>query len=144
MALVAPLLITLLFAIFEIGYMLWSFHAANQAAREGTRAAATGASISAIDTRIRGSSTAIDTSQIAWSGAYRILMPYGGSWDAWSTLGNVGIGADLRNDAPSGSQVRIEITYPHHLVCGPLFARFASEGTPGVVNLRATLIMRRE
>jgi Flp pilus assembly protein TadG len=142
MALVAPLLITLLFAIFEIGYMLWSFHAANQAAREGTRAAATGATLSAIDTRIRGSSTAIDTSQITWSGAYRV--PSGGAWSAWATLGNVGSGADVRNNAPSGSQVRIEITYPHHLVCGPLFARFASAGTPGVVNLRARLIMRRE
>lgn len=142
MALIAPLLIMLLFGVLEIGLIIKDLIGINQAAREGARVAAVGATLATIDARIDGSAPTIDTAALTWEGSWRVLS--GGTWGSWTTLADTGTGADLRNNAPVGAQVRIAANYPHQLVCGQLFSRISDDGASGVVTLRASLIMRRE
>lgn len=144
MAIVAPLLVLLVFSILEVGLIIKDALTINQAAREGVRAAAVGASIETIETRVRGSAPSLDPAAIQCEEFYRTLSKSTGAWTGWTELTNIGSGADLRNSAPVDAQIRITVTYPHQLVAGQLFAGLADENTPGTMSLGASLIMRRE
>jgi len=50
----------------------------------------------------------------------------------------------LVNDAPQGAQIRVVVTYRHRLVTGRLFSRLADDPESNTINLRATLVARRE
>ncbi|MCE5218461.1 pilus assembly protein [bacterium] len=144
MAIVAPLLVLLVFSILEVGLIIKDALTINQAAREGVRAAAVGASIETIETRVRGSAPSLNPAAIRCDKSYRTLSKSTGAWSGWTELTNIGSGADLRNIAPVDAQVMITVTYPHQLVAGQLFSGLSDKGTPGTMTLGASLIMRRE
>lgn len=144
MAIVAPLLVLLVFSILEVGLIIKDALTINQAAREGVRAAAVGAAIAAIDARLRSGAPTLTAANLVWYGQYRTLSKSAGTWSDWVALGDTGSGADLRNNAPVDAQIRITVTYPHQLVAGQLFSGLSDKGTPGTMSLGASLIMRRE
>jgi len=144
MALVAPILIVLLFGIIEFGLVIKDYLGINQAAREAARTAVVGGTLSAIDARLDGSAPTIDTEQISRTYEYRTFSESTGTWSDWLSLTNVGSGSDIQNCAPEGAQVRVSVSYPHALVTGPLFARLADDAETGTIILTAAMVMRRE
>ncbi|MFQ6133336.1 MAG: TadE/TadG family type IV pilus assembly protein [Armatimonadota bacterium] len=144
MALIAPVLIVLLLGILEFGLAIKDYLGVNQAAREAARAAAVGATIAAMDARLDGSAPTIDTSRLARTYEYRTFSEDTGTWSEWLPLSDVGTGSDVQNAAPVGAQVRVSVSYPHALLTGPLFARFADDAETRSKTLTAAMIMRRE
>jgi len=147
MAIVTPILVLFLFGILEMGLLIKDYPGISQAAREGVRTAAVGSTLATIDTRIDSSAPTIDTTQLTWQGFWRDYNESTGTWDAtWSPLLDTGTGADVRNDAPPGAQVKISVEYPHHLLTGALFSHLADDpvNNPRIVKLHANLVMRRE
>jgi Flp pilus assembly protein TadG len=143
MAIVAPLLVLLVFGILEVGLLLKDYLGLSQAAREGARIASVGSPLSTIDARIKASAPSIDVSRLTWSGEW---CPYdsSGTPGAWTPLADVGSGSDLRNNAAPGSQVKITVELGHQLVTGQIMDFLSDAGNPGTVTLRSSMILRRE
>ena len=139
MAIVAPILMILLFGIIEFGFLFWDVLGLKQAAREGARVAAAGATTAKIADRVESSSLRQDAVQFDISLQYRLSAS-----GEWHTLGDTGSGAYAENNAPLGAQIRVTITYPHPLVTGGLFAALADDPDSQTVTLRAQAVMRRE
>ena len=139
-ALVAPLLIFLLFGIIEFGLMVKDVVALNQAAREGSRAAAVGATPATLDDRIRGAAPGIDGAQLATLYEHRSYNEDTATWSEWTVLGTDGV----ENNAAQSDQIKVSLTYPHYLVTGKLFAGLADDPENGTITLRASIIMLRE
>lgn len=143
-ALITPLLITLLFGIIEFGFIFKDLLLLHQAAREGARVAAVGATTSEIESRIMGSISQLDlapediTPQHSTSPAE--FRTYNGSWSSWGALGDY----DGENNAPSNAQIRISIKYDHPLVCGTLFSRLIDEPGAKYFTLTTNMVMSRE
>lgn len=133
-AMVALLLITLVFGVIEFSLMMKDSLTLNQAAREGVRSAAVGSPTSTIITRVQGSAVTLTASQITTT-LQRRISPTG----TWSTLGNSSDG--LSNSALPGDQVRVTLSYPHNLITGNLFTVFRGKST---VTLKSDMVMRRE
>lgn len=136
-ALLTPLLITLLFGIIEFGLIFKDLLLIHQAAREGARVAAVGASTYEIGDRVMQSAPTLDAENMSVTLHYRT---YDGGWSSWATLGDYGD----ENDAPANAQVRVQITYNHPLACGPLFARFFADAGDNAIDLTTGMVMCRE
>jgi hypothetical protein len=139
-ALVAPLLIFLLFGIIEFGIMVKDVVGLNQAAREGARVAAVGATPATLDNRIGGSAPGIPSDQIVTLYERRSYDQDTGAWSSWTALGTL----DGENDADGGDQIKVSLTYPHPLVTGQLFSGLADNPEQGTIDLHAAIIMLRE
>lgn len=135
MAIIAPLLILLLFGIIEMGLLLRSSLVLGSACREATRVAGLGRSVTAITSMAHSTASTLNTATITVQMDY--LDPATGQWLPLTDTGEGG------NCAPVGSQVRVALSYPHVLVCGPITAVLAGGGE-GVRVLHSNLIMTRE
>ena len=140
LAIVAPLLILLLFGIIEFGLIVKDMVGLNQAAREGARTAAVGATPTTIDSRIAASAPTIDTGQITELYEYRSYDQDTSSWGDWTVLGVDG----EYNNAAEGDQIRISLQYPHQLVTGGVFASLADDPENSTITLSTAIAMRRE
>jgi len=138
-ALLTPLLITLLFGIIEFGFVFKDLLVVHQAAREGARIAAVGATTAEIANRIDNSAPTLTIDDLTIALEYRTYS--GGSWSAWGTLGDA---SEYENDAPANAQIRVSLTYLHPLACGSFFSRFVGEPGDTTVNLNTAMIMCRE
>jgi hypothetical protein len=140
LAMIGPLLIFLLFGIIEFGLMVKDVVGINQAAREGARSAAVGATPSTLTTHITSAAPTIIGSDMSVTYHYRPFNEGSGSWGSWQTLGVSG----GMNNAQAGDQIRITIEYPHQLVTGGLFAGLADDPESGTVTLNTAIVMQRE
>jgi len=140
LAMVGPLLIFLLFGIIEFGLMVKDLVGVNQAAREGARSAAVGATPTTLDARIAGAAPTIDTTALNIQYDYRSFDESSNAWSAWQTLGVDG----AENNAEAGDQIRISVQYPHQLVTGGLFAGLADDPESGTITLSTAIVMQRE
>lgn len=140
LALVAPLLIFLLFGIIEFGLMVKDVVGLNQAAREGARVAAVGYTTANVDTRVASAAPTLRGENIVTLYERRSFDQTSGTWSAWTALGV----ADGENDATAGDQIKVTLTYPHALVTGRLFSGLADDPEQGTITLRAVIIMLRE
>jgi Flp pilus assembly protein TadG len=132
MAMVAPILILLLFGTMEMGLLFRDSLVLGQAAREGARVAAVGALTTDISTRARAAAPSLVTANITVAEWYRTYSS--GTWGVWTTLtDNTGVTANV---APSGA-------HPHPLVTGGLFASMANPGT-NTVTVKSSMVMMRE
>jgi Flp pilus assembly protein TadG len=138
MAMVAPLLIMLMFGIVEFGMMFHTQMQLNNMVREGARVAAIGAQPAEIESRLETSGS-ISTDDMTVTQQYRTYLG-GGTWSAWQTLGT----GTYNNTAPSGAEVRVQSEYPYHLTVGALFSFVVDRPTERIQTLRTTTIMRRE
>lgn len=140
LAMVAPLLIFLLFGIIEFGLMVKDLVGINQAAREGARCAAVGAVPATITARIAAAAPTINAADLQVQYHYRHFNSDTHSWGAWTPLGSDG----LENTAQPGDQIRVTINYPHRLVTGGLFAGLADDPSTGTITLNTAIVMQRE
>ncbi len=140
LALVAPLLILLLFGIIEFGLMVKDVIGLNQAAREGARSASVGATPATLDNRIRGSAATMEGDLIVTLYERRTYDDDAGTWTEWTVLGT----SESENDAISRDQIKVTVTYPHKLVTGKLFAGLADNPEEGTITLQAAIVMMRE
>lgn len=140
LALVAPLLIFLLFGIIEFGLMVKDVVGLNQAAREGARVAAVGGTPATLDARVASAAPTLDGDAIVTLYERRSFDENSGTWSAWTALGVV----EGENDAGQGDQIKVTLTYPHALVTGRLFSGLADNPEQGTITLRAAIIMLRE
>ena len=111
-----------------------------EAAREGARTAAVGATPTTIDSRIAASAPTIDTGQITELYEYRSYDQDTSSWGDWTVLGVDG----EYNNAAEGDQIRISLQYPHQLVTGGVFASLADDPENSTITLSTAIAMRRE
>lgn len=141
LAIVLPILLALLFAIIEFGFLFKDQLIIQQAAREGARTAALGRTLSEIQARIMSAAATLNTSQLTYDVMFRTYNS--GVWSAWTTLANQPDDSGT-NNAPQGAQIRVRINYVHPFLTGPLFARLLGRPGESSMTLRAEMIMRRE
>lgn len=134
MAIVAPILVLLLFGIIEMGLLLRDHLVLGSACREASRVASLGKTTTAITTRAKNSAVSLDTALLQVAMAY-----YDTTAGGWMTLSNT---TENRNSAPTGSQIRVTLTYPHTYF-SPL-ARMFTHSDSNVRNLHVAMIVIRE
>lgn len=139
-AFVAPILMVFVFGTIEFGLIFKDLLTLNQLAREGVRVGAVGAPTSEITTKITSSAATLRADDISVTMEYRIYS--GGAWGAWTTLADAG--TPSANSAPSGAQIRVIVEYPHALVTGRLFSRLATDCSGTAIDMRSSMVMRRE
>lgn len=140
LAMVAPLLLFLLFGIIEFGLMVKDLVGINQAAREGARAAAVGAPPDIAALRVVAAAPAMDSTALQTRFEFRSLDATTGTWSAWQPLGVDG----PENSAQRGDQIRVTVHYPHQLITGGLFAGLADEPGSGTITLHTSIVIQRE
>jgi len=114
LALVMPLLLLLLMGIIELfGLLFEDFMILKNAAREGARIGATGASTTAIADRAENAASELSTEDLTITQQYGVYDEE--SW-TWYTLGDISSDEGMINDAPTGAFIKVEVSYPHHLV----------------------------
>lgn len=138
---VAPLLMLLLFGVIEFGLLFKDLLALNQCAREGARLAALGGTTTQVRNRIASAARTLRSNNIVIVLEYRTRS--GGTWGSWTTLGNTG-GTPARNNAPTGAQIRVRLTYPHQFATGGLLRCLFPTGDSGSVPVRTVMVARRE
>ena len=140
LAVVAPVLTTLMFGIVELGLMFHSFQQLRSVAREGARQAAVGATPAEIQDRMLAVAGILDPNELSATLEHRGYWG-DGTWGQWTALGSDG----YNNTAPAGSHVRVSVTYNHHLVLPGLFGRFADDDAgEGIKVFQTQVTMRRE
>ncbi len=140
-ALVVPLLLLLLLGIVEFGLLFQDFIIAKNAAREGARCGALGASTAEIEAKVMEVATALNEADITITqecGTYSE-----GSW-TWRALGDQAGGEGTVNDALTGSHVRVSLSYPHPLLVASLISGLEDEPGSGTITITADAVFRRE
>ncbi len=140
LALVLPILTTLLLGIIEMGIIVDRSIKLNQAAREVARSAAVGASLYEMNSRAEACTSSLDPSKLVCLCETRTYDSWSGSWGPWYQLG----GSGDTNDAAAGDQVRVSLDYAHTLVSGGLFAAIADGPDSQTLTLRSNIVVRRE
>ncbi len=140
-ALVVPLLLVLLLGIAEFGLLFEDFIIAKNAAREAARCGALGASTTEIEAKIVEVAAGLAEDEITITQEYGIYS--GGSW-SWQALGDQAGDQGLENDAPTGSHVRISLSYPHPLLVASLIPELEDEPGGGTITITADAVFRRE
>lgn len=138
-ALVAPVLIIFLFGVIEFGLVFKDLLILNQAAREAARAGALGRPTTTMVAAMTAAAATLNTGKITYyleRGVYS-----SGTW-TYTTLTDGG--NPLANTALTGDYIRVRLVYPHQLVTGKLFTRFANAADGTAIRLQASTVMRRE
>lgn len=101
LALALPVLLYLLFGILEFGPLIKDYLTCVNAAREGARVAAVGATTDAIVARVQATAVGMDPDQLTVTMEYRTYEA-GSGWSDWQPLGDATNGSRLENDAQIG------------------------------------------
>ncbi|MHB0912931.1 MAG: TadE/TadG family type IV pilus assembly protein [Armatimonadota bacterium] len=132
-AIVAMLLILLVFGIIEFSLIMRDYQTLSQAAREGARSAALGHDAETVTSVVRSSAVALPAAEqekISVAVQYRTYS--GSSWGGWQA------GIPPAETAGSEVQVRVDASYPHPTIVGSLF------GLGETRTLTGKMVMRRE
>ncbi len=140
LALVLPLILLLLFSILEMGFMLKHRAELGQAARESARLGAVAATPARMTEGVNSSLTTIPTDGVTIDYQYRAWDEDAGAWGAWTALSTI----DGRNSASTGDQIRVRLSYDHHLLVPGLMAPVLNAGEDGALELSASSVMMRE
>jgi Flp pilus assembly protein TadG len=137
-ALIVPLLLMLFLGIVEFGVMMMHQLSLAQVAREGSRAASLGNTVTQVNQRMLNMAGALPNqnefvTSLKYSTDQGTTYPY--------TLGNAGGGVE--NNAPAGSLIKVQLDWPHHFLTGSFFS-WMSNAQGDRLPLRAIVIMRRE
>ncbi len=141
MALVAPLLLFLLFGIIEFGFLVKHRGELAQASREGVRQAAVGAEPSRIIATVHSALSSIPAEELTVECRFRPWDEDSQTWGDWQTLGTAD---DGQNNATTGSQLLVRVSYSHPLLVPGLMARPLNADENGRVPLSASSVMMRE
>jgi len=133
-AIVALLLVTLVFGIIEFGLLIKDYLTLSQAAREGARSAALRSGVSTVTERVQQSAVGLPEEQrddITVTPSYRVFTS-GSGWGAWIDNALPDPSADVE------AQVKVKATYYHQTIVGSLV------GLGSSVKLSGDMVMRRE
>lgn len=139
LALVAPILLVLLFGIAEFGLLFKDLLILNNAAQAGSRAAALGATTTTIADTVLNAAAQLNTEDLSITQQYGTYNEETQTW-SWVDLGD----AEGHNDAPAGAQIRIALAYAHTLVAAGLFPSLGDEEGGSTITVTAASVMRRE
>lgn len=141
LALVFPILITLLFSIIEIGMLTRTNLMLRHAAGEAVRAAAVGATPSELDALVKTCLRGFDTTLVGRDYQWR-------SWDAdvaaWSEKTPLASTDNGENDAPEGAKIEITLSYSYRLLTGSLMAQMLHAHENNTIPLSVTVSTTRE
>ena len=140
LALVAPLIIFLLFSILEIGFMVKDRAELGQAAREAARIAAVGGTPARMNQGVATSLATIPDQQVTMEYRYRPWDDQTQTWGSWTNLGTDG----TTNNATTGSQIRVRLNYNHRLLVPSMMTSVLGADESGDVELTAASVMMRE
>jgi Flp pilus assembly protein TadG len=140
MAVVAPILVILMFGTIEMGLLYKDVLSLNNSALEGARYAALGNQTADVLARAKSAAPTMLAGTITATQEYRTYNASTSTWSAWTPLTNSG----GYNIAPSGGQVRITLNYPHKLATGGLFASMATDKVNNTVTVKASVVMMRQ
>ena len=139
------LLLTIVLAIMEFGFMFFNYMGLSEVGQAGCRSASLGSKTSVVLNRISQTATGVGLNNSRLTTIvleYRTYTKATGVWSGWTTLGD----ATNYNDAPANdtydSQVRVRLKYDYALVTGSFLAPIVGQG--GIVSLAGTAVMRRE
>jgi len=130
LAIVLSVLLLLLLGCGELSGIYKDSLVLRQAAREGVRIAAVGATEEAIATRVRMAAPTLDSGRITIETRY--------SADDGATFHGVPGVVDGRNDIPAGSLIRVRATYPRRLATRVVLPGWTE------VTLRCNMIIQRQ
>ena len=140
-ALVAPLLLVLLFGIAELGLVFEDLFVMRSAARTGARSGSVGTSVTIIEDQVIEAAASLNSADLT------ITQQFGtqdeGSW-SWQSLEDESTGEGVINNAPSGSYIKISLSYPHLLLATTLIPGLEDEPGSGIMTITAETIFRRE
>jgi len=139
MAIVVPVLALLLFGVIEVGLVFRDAAVLEAACREGVRAAALGNGTATVQDRVAAAATGLVAASVTVATHYRTYD--NGVWGNWTLLPP---GGAAPNGAPTGSQVRVTLSYPHRLIAGGLFPGLMTDPQNKTLTIHASLVMRRE
>jgi Flp pilus assembly protein TadG len=139
MAVVAPILVLVMFSIVEFSLMCGCLTQVSNVARNAARAAAAGEGLDQIEARVADSLSGLEADDLTitlTTRAYQGSATWSGSW---VTLGDIG----SLNTAAMNDQVRCVAEYDYHLAVPSLFGHFADDPEAGTRTLHATTVMTR-
>lgn len=128
-----PLIIVLLPALVEFGYMLNATLALKAAAGEAASAAAAGAAPAVIETKVEACRDGVDGRFVQCTALSSERDGAAGLWSPWRRLGM----AAGENDADCGDRVQIRLQYDYPLVLGGLLAPVFRADGDNTVDLEA-------
>jgi Flp pilus assembly protein TadG len=127
LALTLPLLLLLLFGIAELSLIFADESALANASRQAARAASLGQAVENVQSVAINSlphNITLPTGNISLQ--HRSLVS--GSWTAWTALADTNVSGVTTNNAASGDQIQVMLTYAHPLVTS-LVLQNARQGT---------------
>jgi Flp pilus assembly protein TadG len=139
MAVVAPIVVLVMFAIVEFSLMCGCLTQVNNVARNAARAAAAGEGLTQIEARVADSLSGLDAGDLTITLSMRAYLGEATWSDTWVTLGDAG----SLNTAELNDQVRCVAEYDYHLAIPSLFGAFADDAGAGTRTLHATTVMTR-
>ncbi len=140
LAVLAPLLVIVLFGCMEAGLLGADMLTLNDLGRQAARIAAKGATPEEIDATIDAAETRLDPLRLGRSYEYAPYNPETCTWGEWRPLGSKG----TFNNATDRDRVRVCLSYAHHPVGGYLFGLLSDDSEGDSVVLRSRVVMRRE
>ncbi len=140
LALVAPLILFMLFSILEIGYMVKNRAELGQAAREAARIAAVGGTPSRMNQGVATALGTIPDDEVTMDYQFRPWDDETQMWGNWTNLGTDG----TVNNAPSGAQIRVRLNFMHHLLVPGMMSSVLGADENGDVDHSAASVMMRE
>lgn len=139
LAIVAPVLLVLLFAIIEFGLLFGAVSELNTVARIAARAAAAGESEERILERLCAVSGAIPPGDMTLTLEYREYIADGVWDDTWYPVQSYGD----NNMVPPGSLIRATVEYDYKLLVPGLFPFLVDDQEAGTKHLSASVTMPR-
>jgi Flp pilus assembly protein TadG len=130
MAIVAPILILLLFGIIEMGLLFRNYLVLGTACREAGRVAGLGKGTSTITAQAKNSAPSLNPDLIT------VALTYSVGGGSFVSLGNTPEGS---NNAPAGSQIKVALSYPHTFI-----APLVTHNGVNTMTLHATAVVVRE
>ena len=137
-AVIAPLMVLLLFGMVELGLQLRTATQLNSLAREAARAASAGESYAACWSRVQEAGVEVDLDELSMAIDYAEHI-YGAQWSScWAALPSRG----SNTDAPLRSLIRVRLTYNHRLFLPSLFSYMADDQAAGTkqMNIITTMV----
>ena len=140
MAVIAPILILMLFAAIELGLIIRDTIGMHTLAHQAGRLAAKGRPPGDIVSNVSGTPSSLNSDALSTT---LEKMPFDedtGTFGSWTALGNSG----AINDAHNGDRIRVTIHYDHELVSGGVIPILVDDAEAGTSELTARIIVRRE
>ncbi|MBD3292805.1 MAG: hypothetical protein GF393_07750 [Armatimonadia bacterium] len=137
-ALLAPILLTLVFGGIEAAMIARTLVVTNYAANQGRRAAALGRTPSEISRVVRDKVTGLSSERVTVQTHRRTIDRATGSWGNWRSLGT----GESGNDAQGGDEIRVRVSYRHQMLFGGNFIGMTSED--GEIELSTQSVALRE